>query len=238
MEGIIDSVIVNNKNTGFGKGPVLTHAEAKVENIEYHQTGSHAIVEVNFDKGLTFLKYDLSSDGCLKIEYNHDLKDQFDYAGINFSFPEDKIKQVNMLADGPYRVYKNRMKGPQFGYWEKEYNNTVTGESWDYPEFKGYYSNFYWAEFITNDESFYVFTETEDLFLRLFTPEDPEGAYNEFTDPVFPEGDISFMDAISPIGTKFKAANQHGPMGQKNDLSMWQDDKRKNRVLYFYFGDK
>ena len=48
------------------------------------------------------------------------------------------------MGDGPYRVWKNRMKGTQFGIWTKEYNNTETGESpWIYPEFKGYYSNLY-----------------------------------------------------------------------------------------------
>jgi len=34
-----------------------------------------------------------------------------------------------------------RMKGVSFGIWEKEYNNTITGESWIYPEFKGFHSN-------------------------------------------------------------------------------------------------
>ncbi len=234
--GLIDSVSVGEINAGLSNGPVLTHSESKLKSIEYRQAGGHSIVLVNYEEGLTYLEYDLHPNGCLKIEYNHNLQGAFDYAGINFNFPEEKVKQVNMLADGPYRVYKNRMKGPQFGYWEKEYNNTVTGESWDYPEFKGFYSNFYWAEFLTDGIPFYVCTDTEDMYLRLFTPEDPEGAYNENTDPVFPEGDISFMDAISPIGTKFKKASQHGPMGQKNELSKRRDDERATRVIYFYFG--
>jgi len=236
--GQIDSVIVNGKNTGFGNGPVLSHAEHNLKDIQLSQSGSHSIVEVSYENGLTSLIYDMHPNGILKIEYIHDLNSQYAYAGVNFNYPEEKIKQVNMLADGPYRVYKNRMQGPQFGYWEKPYNNTVTGESWDYPEFKGYYSDFYMAEFITTDIPFYMLTENENLYLRLFTPENPEGAYNENTDPVFPNGDISVMDAISPIGTKFKKANQHGPMGQLNDLSRWQDDKFEPRVLYLYFGNK
>ena len=32
------------------------------------------------------------------------------------------------MGDGPYRVWKNRRKGNQFGIWTKEYNNTETGE--------------------------------------------------------------------------------------------------------------
>jgi len=36
---------------------------------------------------------------------------------------------MKWLGDDPYRVYKNRMKGVDFGVWEKAYNNTNTGKS-------------------------------------------------------------------------------------------------------------
>jgi hypothetical protein len=67
-----------------------------------------------------------------------------DYAGINFSYPEEKVTGMKWLGRGPYRVWKNRLKGVPFGLYHKAYNNTVTGESWDIPEFKGYHSDFYW----------------------------------------------------------------------------------------------
>lgn len=35
------------------------------------------------------------------------------------------------------------MKGTRFDIFNKKYNNTITGKTWDYLEFKGYYSNFY-----------------------------------------------------------------------------------------------
>ncbi len=237
--GIIDSIIVEGKQAGLKNGPVLTHGNSVFQGLDHSQHGGHSKVTARYGDGdgIQYIQYDMSPDGWLRIEYDHNLKGEFDYLGANFDFPEENIRQVNMLADGPYRVYKNRMKGPQFGYWEKEYNNTVTGESWDYPEFKGFYSNFYFAEFITDDIPFYAATATEDIFLRLFTPEDPEGAYNENTDPVFPEGgDISFMELISPIGTKFKKAEQIGPMGQKNEIFVRYSYERPARVLYFYFG--
>ena len=62
--------------------------------------------------------------------------------------PESEIKGVEYLGNGPYRVWKNRLKGNQFGVWNKTYNNTETGEApWIYPEFKGYHSNFYGGQF-------------------------------------------------------------------------------------------
>ncbi len=239
--GIIDSVTVKEKITGLKNGPVLTHGNTKFSGLEQSLQGGHTKIRAKFGEGdgISYIEYQLSPEGWLRIEYNHNLKGEFEYLGVNFDFPEEKIVKVNMMADGPYRVYKNRMKGPQFGYWEKDYNNTVTGESWEYPEFKGYYSNFYFAEFVTDDIPFYACTETEDLFLRLFTPEDPEGAYNEYTDPVFPEeGDISFMELISPIGTKFKKAEQLGPMGYKNRIDLRHYDSRQPRVIYLYFGER
>ena len=51
------------------------------------------------------------------------------YVGVNFSFPENEIKAVDYMGNGPYRVWKNRMKGNQFGIWQKTYNNTETGEA-------------------------------------------------------------------------------------------------------------
>jgi hypothetical protein len=239
--GIIDSIIYKGKDMGLKNGPVLTHGETEFTGADHSLQGGNASVIANFGagQGIEYIKYQLSPGGYLRIEYNHNLKGKYDYLGANFNFPEDKIESVNLLADGPYRVYKNRMKGPRFGYWEKDYNNTVTGESWDYPEFKGYYANLYFAEFITDDEPFYAFTGTEDIFLRLFTPEDPKGAYNENTDPVFPEeGDISFMELISPIGTKFKSAERIGPMGEKNRIDSRHYDKRPPRIIYLYFGER
>lgn len=47
---------------------------------------------------------------------------------------------MRWLGKGPYRVWKNRIEGTNYGIWQKDYNNTVTGEYYHqliYPEFKG-----------------------------------------------------------------------------------------------------
>ncbi len=109
--------------------------------------------------------------------------------GINFDYPEEKVNGVKWLGNGPYRVWKNRMKGVELNVWQKDYNNTVTGESWNYPEFKGFHSNFYWAVLDTDELPITMVTASDNLFLRLFTPAEPEGAYNDNTEPAFPDGD-------------------------------------------------
>jgi hypothetical protein len=62
-------------------------------------------------------------DGWLKLEYGYSLKGSADYAGITFTYPENLVTGAVLLADGPYRVWKNRLKGTQFGFFEK---NTIT----------------------------------------------------------------------------------------------------------------
>ena len=122
------------------------------------------------------------------------------------------------------------MKGTTLNVWEKAYNNTVTGESWNYPEFKGYYSNFYWATIHSKEQDFTIVCPDDDVFLRLFTPEKPEGAGNNNTSPEFPTGNISFLHGIDAIGTKFKKPEQLGPMSQPN-LFLYD----KYLTLYFNF---
>jgi len=133
------------------------------------------------------------------------------YTGASFSYAEEAVQSVTYLGNGPYRVWKNRMAGPGFNVWHKEYNNSITGHSgFTYPEFKGYYSNLYWARIYDHqDRYFTVYSRTEDVFLRLFSPEEaPQPARTSVNHP---SGDLSFMLGIPPIGTKFKDAEELGP---------------------------
>ncbi|KAA6322907.1 hypothetical protein EZS27_027602, partial [termite gut metagenome] len=147
-----------------------------------------------------------------------DVAGLYNHIGVTFDFPDSNVKSVKWLGNGPYRVWKNRMKGVTFGIWEKEYNNTVTGESWVYPELKGFYSNLFAADLIAVDGTLKIVVASEDLFLHLFTPGKPVQSTNVNTLGVFPDGQISILNAISPVGTKFSKAAEHGPQSQPNVL--------------------
>ena len=123
---------------------------------------------------------------------------------------------MRWMGRGPYRVWKNRLKGPQLGVWQKKYNNTITGESWDYPEFKGWHSELYWVTVQNSEADFRVYAGTDKLFLGMLPPGRPAGASNAFTHPPFPAGNIGFMHAIPAIGTKFQSAELMGPQSRKN----------------------
>src|SRR5690606_30762948 len=114
-------------------------------------------------------------NGLLDLEVRYKPDRISDFAGITFTYPEEQVSGMKWLGNGPYRVYKNRMKGAVFGLWEKAYNNTVTGEAgYVYPEFKGYHANMYWARIEGKDApGFTVYVHGNDLFLHLFTPQEP-----------------------------------------------------------------
>ena len=70
------------------------------------------------------------------------------------------------------------------------------------------------------------------LFFRLFTPEIAGDDLDRYTRVPFPEGEISFLHAIPPIGTKFHKPSELGASGQPN-----QAEGEYSGTLYFKFGE-
>ena len=225
----------------FANGPVLAAGSAEPQKVSYHLEGNNTIVlEASFVKQSLCqkLKWTLYPSGWLKMEV-HYFPPEYEYGllGINFSYPaEDQVRAVRWMGNGPYRVWKNRMDGVELGVWNKPYNNTITGQGVVvYPEFKGYFSNFYWMRLMTATQPITVVCGNEDVFLRLFTPANPVHTYN--VAPPFPTGEISFMQGIPPIGTKSQKPEKMGPSGEK---SMYYDygkskEYAKEITLYFNF---
>ncbi|MCX2484391.1 glycoside hydrolase family 2 protein [Pedobacter sp. MR2016-24] len=243
-----------NKNTGlltevknakgiipFANGPVLQEGENNFKGFSYKLEGQNLVISSTFDKKESFntLEWTIYPSGWIKMQVKYFPSAYFTtFVGLNFSYPESEIKSVNYKGKGPYRVWKNRMKGNQFGIWNKDYNNSATGEApWEYPEFKGYYANLYWCEFIGAAQRFKVVTDQEDIFLRLFTPKKSKDTEYDNISPTFPNGDISFMNGISAIGTKTQKPETTGPMGMKHVY--YDYDKTPMRALdmtlYFDF---
>ena len=158
--------------------------------------------------------------------------------GVYFNYPEDKIQSVKRLGDGPFRVWRNRMKGTTLGVWENEYNNTITADpasGYDYPEFKGFFSSLYWARLKNKDQSSMTINcHTPYTFLRLFTPETPESVRKGWgTDAMeYYEGDLSFLNAILPIGTMFKEAKDLGPQSQIETVYGWDAEPVKISLTF------
>lgn len=225
----------------FTNGPVIQEGATNFRNISHRMEGKNLIIESSFDRKEAYntLQWTVYPSGMLKLNVKYFPAEYLtNFIGLNFSFPEDQIKGVEYMGRGPERVWKNRLKGNQFGIWKKDYNDTETGEAWVYPEFKGYHSNMYWCKFITKDQPFTVITENEDIFLRLFSAAFKTDQWHNY-EPLFPSGDISFMQGIPGIGTKTQRADRSGPMAMKNIFYDYEKDPARalNMTLYFDFSN-
>ncbi|GAB3947308.1 glycoside hydrolase family 2 [Spirosoma harenae] len=224
-------------------GPILQEAVTNFKNFTHHTDGKALIIESTFDRKTAYntLQWTIYPSGWVKMRVRYFPDAYFTFMnGVNFSFPETEMKAVTWRGKGPYRVWKNRMKGGTLGVWHKAYNNTETGEQpLVYPEFKGYHANLYWCRFETSSQPFTVATENEDVFFRLFTPAWKTDQWHNY-EPIFPSGDLSFMQGISSIGTKTQRAETTGPMGQKYAFYDYEKEPARaiEMTLYFNFSGK
>ena len=238
--GTIHSVTNDGKLISFSGGPVPAGVESKVEDVTWKQTETGEFeVEIRYSHYPKRVVWTVTQTGLLRLEADairEGLSD-IDFVGITFNYPEEKVKGVKWMGKGPYRVWKNRLKGNNMGVWEKEYNNTITGESFNnliYPEFKGYHANLYWATLQTTEADFTMISETPNLYFQLFTPDKPQQVAGG-TYPPFPKGDLSFLYEIPGIGTKFKQADKLGPKGQKGTYKDHLGDDGYPIKLWFDF---
>lgn len=224
----------------FNDGPVISGGVAVPTKVEARQEGNNAVIEVSYPRGSIChsLQWTMYPSGWLKMDIRYyPPGNEYDLLGVSFSYPEkgkDSVKGIRWMGNGPYRVWKNRMQGQTLDVWDKAYNNTITGQgNVIYPEFKGYFSNFYWMRLETAGQPLVIVCADEDIFLRLFTPADP--AKTHYVAPPFPPGDISFLHAIPPIGTKTQRPENLGPSGGKNRYNDRGRNSEYSKALTLYF---
>ncbi|MGB4400331.1 MAG: glycoside hydrolase family 2 TIM barrel-domain containing protein [Daejeonella sp.] len=224
-------------NISFSNGPVLINGEAtfKSFNQKTDSLGRHIIV-ANYEGKQNFrVTWTMMPSGWLELKYQYRPENNQEMLGITFNYPEENVRGMQLIGNGPYRVYKNRMKGVTFNLWDKTYNNAVTGETWDYPEFKGYYSNFYGTRIQTKEGDFTVLSASENIFLHMLNPAIPKGLGRAYSMANYPTNGISFMHGISSIGTKSQKKEDLGPQSQNNLTFANGGLDTQSAVLYFNF---
>jgi hypothetical protein len=231
--GYLQKVITPKGNIDLSNGPALAGAKETLKQLKNYAIGDDYVVEPVYEGDHQFnIKWTFSAGKPAKLDYTFSEKGEFDFSGIIFNYPEQLVTGVTWEGRGPYHVWKNRLKGLQFGVWHKAYNNTITGESWNYPEFKGYHANVYWVTVENKQSPFTVYASGEPIFFQLYKPAKALGSANNNTDPPFPAGDLGFLHTISPMGTKFQSADKLGPQSQKN---MQLNYTPVTGTLWFYF---
>ena len=152
-------------------------------------------------------------DGSVLLSANAMFNGVVDIMGICFDYPESLVKSKRWVGRGPYRVWENRMDGPQYGYWQTDYNDPIPGESWEYPEFKGYFAGVEWMQLLTSEGAIGISPShslQEPLYVGVFTPHD--GRDHLLYD--LPETGISILSVIPAVRNKVNATDLNGPSAQ------------------------
>ncbi|SDW34867.1 Beta galactosidase small chain [Lutibacter oricola] len=248
--GLIEKVVKNGVLIPLSNGPIILDSKNKIDTVYVNSSEEKVEVIALFEANKKYydwkdnnemtresIKWTIHSNGIvdLNVEIRSTRKTK-GFKGLTFSFPEKEVAGMKWLGDGPYRVWRNRMKGTQLKVWENDYNNTITGESgYVYPEFKGYFSSLYWMQLLgNNNNGFNVYNHNAHTFLRMLTPDKPFEALRGSDDTKWPSGDISFVKNISPIGSKFKQIGEMGPTSNE-EMIFGNDDEPIKIDLTFEF---
>ncbi len=270
-DGRIESITRDNRVIPLTGGPKPVGMKAECYKHTTRTEADGTIVNVfRYRGGIDSIVWRQTTDGRLSMdavilnsERGHGYKGAFItdegkwQIGLTFDYPESNVDSVQWLGRGPYRVWRNREKGVQYGLWSKAYNNTVTGQYGSatppvYPEFKGYHADVRHMT-LFGDNNINITTTTPELYVRLFTPEEPRvsslgemgGAAEkanlaaaikqpERTMVKFPEGDISFLLSIPPMRS-YKPLEQQGPLSQPDNIRIKPGDEGYRISLTFDF---
>lgn len=237
--GRLLNVSLNGRQYSFGNGPRFVAAkradrsddgfynhddneafQKKTRYTEYADLGvfdgfelsNQSTLIANYRHGtIQRVYYSFGGDSTLSIYCNYNFNGVVDLLGICFDYPEQLVKSKQWVGLGPYRVWQNRMQGPQLGYWQTDYNDPVPGESWQYPEFKGYFAKVFWMRLRTDEGSFVIMPEYNDReFVGIYEPRD--GRDHLLYD--LPQTGIAVFNVIPAVRNKVNATDLNGPSAQ------------------------
>lgn len=182
--------------------------EAEAKLVATYQHGSLDEVDWQF-----------LSDGSVAVTCHYNFGGVVDMMGMAFDYPESKVRSKAWVGNGPYRVWQNREQGPQYGYWQNDYNDPIPAESWDYPEFKGYFANVKWMQFKTDEGKIGFSGLTADEHMGVYTPRDGRDGLLY----TLPQTGLAVFKVIPSVRNKVNTTDLNGPSA----LPKWLNGKGK-----------
>lgn len=164
--------------------------------------------------------------GLVQLDYTYEYNGSVELMGVSFDYPEEKVKSIRWLGEGPYRVWQNRIHGTSLDVWGNDYNDPIPGESFTYPEFKGYFHNWHWAAFQTEEGEILMANENPSTYLGVYSPRDGRDALLY----TLPDTGLAIFEVIPGVRNKVNATDLVGPSSLPKQVS----GTSKGRV-YFTF---
>lgn len=228
--GELADVTIKDRRVSFTGGPEFIGGDMQKPKVTCRQIDDNIVLVTEGRNNTNYARWTIFPTGWIELEYEFELQGRFYLFGISFDYPESKMQAMRWLGRGPYRVWKNRLQGGRLDVFSNNYKNHIPSRTWDYPEFKGYYRDWRWVVFSTEEGDITIVNGTDDSFLGVYRPNDGESPMR--TRINVPDTGIAFLHGIPAIGTKGQRAEALGPQGQMNQAS----GKYKGRV-YLYFGN-
>ena len=139
--------------------------------LDVKEEGGNLILTANYKLGnLDKAQWTIHPDGMATLDYTYNFSGVVDLMGICFDYPEEQVLSKRWLGAGPYRVWQNRIHGTQYDIWENDYNDPIPGETFTYPEFKGYFGSVSWMSIRTKEGTISLTNETPDSYIGVYQP--------------------------------------------------------------------
>ena len=202
----------------FSDAAVFTKLDVKEE-------GGNLIVTANYKLGnLDKAEWTINPSGVATLDYTYNFSGVVDLMGICFDYPEDQVVSKRWLGAGPYRVWQNRIHGTQYDVWENDYNDPIPGETFTYPEFKGYFGDVSWMNIRTKEGTISLTNETPNASIGVYQPRDGRDRLLY----TLPESGISVLNVIPPVRNKVNSTDLCGPSSQ----AKWVDGSQSGRIVF------
>ncbi|MFT3781359.1 MAG: glycoside hydrolase family 2 TIM barrel-domain containing protein [Nibricoccus sp.] len=183
---------------------------SSLKTITARADGADVVVEAKYFGSLESVAWRISPSGVVRLDYEYRYDGVVELMGVKFDYPESSMKSIRWLGRGPYRVWQNRLHGTTLDVWANKYNDPIPGESYVYPEFKGYFRDWRWAVFSTTEGEITIGNGTPGSYLGVYTPRDGRDALLY----TLPQTGIAVLDVIPAVRNKVNATDLVGPSSQ------------------------
>lgn len=193
--------------------------------LDVKEDGGNLVVTANYKLGnLDKAQWTINPSGVATLDYTYNFSGVVDLMGICFDYPEDQVISKRWLGAGPYRVWQNRIHGTQYDVWENDYNDPIPGETFTYPEFKGYFGSVSWMNIRTKEGTISLTNETPDAYIGVYQPRDGRDRLLY----TLPESGISVLNVIPPVRNKVNSTDLCGPSSQPK----WVNGPQSGRIIF------
>lgn len=250
--GLLSSVQQNGKSIAFEKGPRFIAArrgdrsmdvyynhddnkarskeriyddisgESKLTSFNFKSYTDSIVVTADYFGNMRQAKWTIQSNGNIQLDYAYQYDGTVELMGIMFDYPENQVVSKRWLGEGPYRVWQNRIHGTNFGIWENDYNDPIPGETFIYPEFKGYFNNWKWLSLKTTEGTINIGNVSGSKYLGVYTPRDGRDALLY----TIPQSGIAMLEVIPAVRNKVNSTDLVGPSSQ----AQWSEGLHRGSI--------